>query len=295
MSLTAISIVLISAVMHATWNLLVRSGRSELRFIRRMLSSAALIGLAPAIVCEFWLGGLGWSIWLLAGASGVCCGVYFLGLGNGYEQSDFTIVYPVARALPVLMLAAADTLIGRPPSAAGWAGMVLVVIGCLFAPLTSLADLRLRTYRDGAIVWMALAACGTVGYSLLDKTAAERLQAAGLTGPGASIRYTYYFFAVAAVVYAAFLRLNRKSVTDTQPIGLVRPTLAGLINLAAYSLIVWAMQLTNQVSYIVACRQFSIVVGVMLAFVIFKERGRGIRSAAAVLITAGLVLISLGG
>ena len=48
-------------------------------------------------------------------------------------------------------------------------------------------------------------------------------------------------------------------------------------------------------SYIVAFRQFSIVIGAVLAFRIYKEKGLAVRISGALLITAGLVLIAVFG
>lgn len=70
---------------------------------------------------------------------------------------------------------------------------------------------------------------------------------------------------------------------------------AAVLSFGAYWLILWAYQLSPQASYIVAFRQFSIVIGSLMAFLIYKEKGVGIRLTGAVLITTGLVLIGVWG
>jgi uncharacterized membrane protein len=57
-------------------------------------------------------------------------------------------------------------------------------------------------------------------------------------------------------------------------------------------LILWAYQLSPYASYIVAFRQFSIVIGAIMAFIIYKEQGVAVRLTGALFITAGLVLIA---
>jgi len=59
--------------------------------------------------------------------------------------------------------------------------------------------------------------------------------------------------------------------------------------------VLWAYQLCQHASYILAFRQTSIVIGVILAFVIYKEQGRAIRLAGTFVLASGLVLISLWG
>ncbi|GAH62752.1 unnamed protein product, partial [marine sediment metagenome] len=77
--------------------------------------------------------------------------------------------------------------------------------------------------------------------------------------------------------------------------GLRLPLLAAVLNYGAYSLVLWAYQMTARAGYIVALRQFSIVIGVVLAFAIYKERGRGVRLTGSLVTTAGLVVIALWG
>ncbi len=73
------------------------------------------------------------------------------------------------------------------------------------------------------------------------------------------------------------------------------PIIASVFNFGAYWLVLWVYQLASRASYIVAFRQFSIVVGVVLAFFIYKEKGVKVRLTAVLIITTGLVIIGLWG
>jgi drug/metabolite transporter (DMT)-like permease len=107
-----------------------------------MLAWSAAVGLVPFIVSEALTRSLPPLAWLCVVGSGACCGGYYLFLTLGYESGEFTVVYPVARALPVLLVGVADVLRGRWPSAFGWLGMVLVAAGCVLVPLTRCARSR---------------------------------------------------------------------------------------------------------------------------------------------------------
>ena len=63
----------------------------------------------------------------------------------------------------------------------------------------------------------------------------------------------------------------------------------------AYWLILWTYQLTQRASYVVAFRQFSIVIGVVVAFLVYHEKGVAVRLTGTLLLTIGLVLIALWG
>lgn len=287
----AIDLVIGSTFMHAGWNLLARGQRSETAFFRRMLEIIVLVGFVPAAWSEAAVQSLTPRAWLYVCGSGFFCGLYLFCLALAYEASDFTTVYPVARALPVFLVAVGDVLLGRHPNAFGWTGMLLVICGCFLAPLYSLRGFRLRLYFNRASLWMLLTALGTVGYTLLDKFAAEVI----LAGPATAARYGYVYFLITYCSYLLFLRVFYKNEPASKATGWKLAALAAGLNFGAYWLVLWAYQLSRQVSYIVAFRQFSIVIGVTLGFAIYKEQGVRVRLCGTSMITAGLVLIALWG
>jgi len=287
----ALILIVASTFMHAGWNLLIRHGRREATFVSRVLLLVAAAGLIPAAVSELAARSLPPTAWACVAGAGTCCGIYYYCLVRAYGRSDFTVVYPVARALPVLLVAFADMLRGRCPTPAGWVGMSLVIGGCLLAPLHSLRGFALRRYLNRASLWILLTALGTVGYTLLDKFAAEVVH----RGPATAARYGYVFFLVSWVVYEALRRLRPIQQAAGRPPGWGLPILAAGLNFGAYWLVPWAYQLARHASYILAFRQFSIGIGVVLAFAIYKERGLGVRLTGTFVLLAGLVLIALWG
>jgi len=217
--------------------------------------------------------------------------VYLFFLARAYASSDFTIVYPVARALPVIFVALADSLRGRHLTPAGWAGVLLVATGVVFVPLRSFQDISLKSYLNRTSLWMVLAAMGTVGYTLLDKYAAETVQ----QGPATAARYGYFYFAVSILPYLFLMRSFKGKDEKKEPTTWKLVIPAAILSFAAYWLILWAYQLIPYAGYIVAFRQVSIIIGAALAFWIFKERGLGVRLTGAIFISTGLILIAVWG
>jgi drug/metabolite transporter (DMT)-like permease len=286
----AVILILLSAFMHAGWNLLARRQRSEAKFFWRMIAPVVVIGLVPAAISELLTHSLTPTAWACVAGSGICCGVYYYCLARGYGSSDFTVVYPVARSLPVLLVAFGDVLRGRYPSTMGWMGMLLVTAGCLLVPLRSLRDLRARHYLNKATLWIVLTALTIVGYTLLDKMASETVQ----QGPATAARYCYVFFAFSWLVYTVLLRvLGTHEHELSEPVGWRDPMIASVLNYFGYWLVLWAYQLAQQASYILAFRQSSIVIGVVFAFLLYKEQGKVVRLIGTSLITGGLVMIAL--
>ena len=186
-------LVLCSAPIHAGWNLLARRQRAEGAFISAILGWTAIAGLAPAVIGEILSPSMPNKAWVCVLISGCCAGTYFFFLARSYASSDFTVVYPIARSLPVILVGLGDIIRGHNPSAAGWSGMVLVVIGCLLTPLRGFREVSWRRYINWSNLWMVLTSLALVGLCLSDKIAAEVLS----RGPVSAAKYGYFFFLIA--------------------------------------------------------------------------------------------------
>ncbi len=265
-----------------------RYARSEGVFYKRMLTITLLVGLLPAVLTELETGSMTPLAWVCVIGAGFCAAFYLFGLARAFYSSDFTIVYPVARSLPVIFVAGIDVARGRLLTVFGWAGILLVAVGCLLVPLRNIDDIHWRNYFNRTSLWMFIAALGTVGYTYLDKVAAEVIQ----QGADTAARYGYFYFAVSFFPYVFLLRTFGVSEKDSHTTGWLLPAIGALFGFGAYWLILWAYQLSPYASYIVAFRQFSIVIGAVLAFLIYKEKGVAVRLTGALLITGGLILIA---
>ena len=109
---------------------------------------------------------------------GVLFAVYYFGMTHSYRGGDFTVAYPLARALPVLMVAGAEVALGDAPTPLGWVGILLIAAGSVVVPLQSLQELNITRYWNMTTVWILMAAVGIAGYTVVDRAglraAAER-------------------------------------------------------------------------------------------------------------------------
>ncbi len=291
MPIFAVGLVLASTVLHASWNLLLGARRDSFILLRITLIVVA-IGIVPAVAVELTGTPFSLTVWLYALAAGIAMAVYDLGLTKGYQLGNFTVVYPVARALPILIVAVADVVIGQAPTLIAWAGMVLVLVGCVVMPLESLRAFKLSAYLNRTMIWIIVTALGTVGYTLIDHTAADFFEA----GPMTAARYGIYEFAFSALFFTIILRVIQPPVnTDTGWRHWWQAVLGALAMFGAYWLVLWSYQISPQASYVVALRQFSIVLGVIVGSFLFNEPARGLRISASIAIAGGIGLITLGG
>ena len=94
----ALVLILVAALLHASWNFLVKRGTNQEVFV--WLSQVALsIFMVPVALILLWLypvGIIGW--WFVLGTV-ILHVLYFLFLGRGYARADLSVFYPIARGM----------------------------------------------------------------------------------------------------------------------------------------------------------------------------------------------------
>ncbi|CDS99148.1 multidrug transporter [Vibrio coralliirubri] len=297
MEFSAIVIVIISALLHAGWNVLGKSnqGSGSSFFLASGFAAAAI--LTPYLiwyVCSVGFANITIPFWQLLLLSGICQIIYLIGLGIAYKQADIGVIYPMARALPVLMVGLGTVLIGYELSINQWLGFALITLGCLFVPLKQFSELRLKAYLNLGVLWALIAAIGTTGYSIIDKEALLLLEP--LSTPSITNKHTAIFY-LGIQFWAIVLPLSLWLLVSNQRIEFhnawllrKRATLAGIMMASTYGLVLFAMTMTENVSLVVALRQVSIIFGVVMGIYFLKEKWHATRGLGVSLIIAGLVI-----
>lgn len=282
-------LVLVSAGMHAGWNLLVRDRRDINMFMS--ITIVATVLLLPIMLAAegFMLPVLTvvpWNIFF----GGIFLAIYYFGMTRSYRGGDFTVAYPLARALPVLIVACAEVALGDAPTPLGWLGILLIAAGSVVVPLQSLRELRIDRYWNMTTVWILLAASGIAGYTVVDSAGLKQLP----HGLDYAMRYAILEAVVGGVIYFAILLLVRERVVLPAALPDWKlPLVATFFIFTSYSLILWAFQTDDRASYVIGLRQLSIVIGVVAGAYLFHERGARLRIPAAMVITLGVVLLAL--
>ena len=128
MSLTALSLLLIAAAMHAGWNLLLKRAREKQVFIWW----AHVVGTLCYIPLLLWSRPIPASAWIFVIFTALAQVGYMLALAHAYEIGDFSLVYPLARgAAPALLTVWATVFLGEHPHPGGLAGLALLIGGLI--------------------------------------------------------------------------------------------------------------------------------------------------------------------
>lgn len=289
MSLFSLTLVFISAATHASWNLLVRDQRAINMFMSITLV-ATIVLLPLTLAAEFFAPPVLSVVPLYIFFGGALLAIYYFGMTHSYRGGDFTVAYPLARALPVLMVACAEVALGDAPTLLGWIGIVLIASGSMVVPLQSLRELKFSRYWNKTTVWILMAAMGIAGYTVVDRAGLQQLPN-GLTY---AMRYAIIEAVVGGAIYFLMLRVAREKIILPKTFADWKlPALATLFVFGSYSLILWAFQSDDRASSVIGLRQISIVMGVVAGAYLFHEHGARLRIPAALVITLGVILLSL--
>ena len=291
--MTALSLVLVllSAVAHASWNLMLkRAGDTEV-FAWVMLVVGSIL-LAPVGLALLWYNSMDFpGLWFLL-ASVVLHVFYFILLARGYATGDLSLVYPVARGMgPMLVPVLAVILLGEIVETMAIVGIAAIVGGIYTISWWGNFHQVLRSpllfLRSAGMRYAVLTGLTIAVYSIVDKEGVGHIQ---------PLLYIYFMFIGTVALLAPYILANKgmETVKAEWRANAVPITVSGLLAFAAYGLVLTAFSL-SRVSYVAPAREVGIVIGVLMGIFLLKEPfGRG-RLLGSGLIVGGLVLIAFSG
>lgn len=295
MNKSAFFLILLSVFLHAGWNFLSKANRPSKAFFMLANLTIALLSLPFVFLVPVQWSELPRQFWILLAGSVFFEVLYAMGLAGAYKKQDISEAYPLARALPVLMVAVVTLIfgLGKVPAVLAWIGFAVVAAGCVILPQNSLGNIKWREFIRSVSSPILLAALGTTGYTVLDKIASAELKL-HTSGGEISALGVYLFLMEAGVALSLFVLLM---FSGREKVELFRknwcspaPYLCGLFSGAAYFLVLIAMGLVDNVSFLQVFRQMSLPVGVMLGVVFLHEKLTLPKIIGTLLIVAGLGL-----
>jgi len=271
--------VLFAALLHASWNAIVKSGSETFLDTLLVGSGAALVAVAtlpflplPAI-----------ESWPYLAASVILELAYYALVAAAYRSGDLSYVYPIMRgSAPLLTALVAGFFVAERLTSGGWVGVVLISAGIL---LLAASQWRLGLMHAASTLFALANAVVISTYTLIDGLGA-RLS-------GDSFSYVGWLTALTGVLLAGFLFLRQPQAVTRRLQARWRICLAGgLCTWASYAIALWAMT-RAPVALVAALRETSVIFGTVLAAVVLKEKFGSARYVAAFLVCAGAVLLKV--
>ncbi|MGA0714838.1 MAG: hypothetical protein ACO3OO_06155 [Gemmobacter sp.] len=277
MSGVALGLVLFAALLHASWNAMVRGGRDRALTLAGVASAHAIVGavfvaIAPLPAPES-------HPWLIT--SVLAHYVYYWLLFRAYREGDLSQVYPVSRGMsPALVTLGAMVLIGETLSPAGLAGVVLVSSGVGILALSG-------RVRGRAPLWFAVALGVVIAlYSVSDGI--------GIRASGSLMGYMGWLFLSEALVTATVLLQRVKRREAVAPSALALGMIGGAFSVSAYGIVLYVKTIAP-IGAVSAVRESSVIFAALIGVTIFGERPVGLRLIAAGIVAAGVIALAAGG
>jgi drug/metabolite transporter (DMT)-like permease len=218
----------------------------------------------------------------LAIASAVIHIGYDLALMNSYRLGSYNQVYPIARGTsPLVVAAGAYLFVGERLGAVPLTGVAVLAFGLMGLALSAgrLARPDLPAVGVAVLTGLTIAA-----YTIVD----------GLGVRAAHDPYAYagLMFGLQGPVFplVAVIRRPARRWPDRSTVG--RGLLAGTLLVAAYGTVLWA-QSRAPLAEVAAIRETSVIFAALIGMMFLKEHFGIRRVAAAAVIAAGIVLITV--
>lgn len=288
MNATALALVLTGATCHAVWNVVAKKTGGGLVFVWLF----GLVSIVVATPVFFWAWIVyphtfdGW-MWFAALISGLVHVIYSLVLQKAYRESDFAVVYPVARGSgPMFSVVAAILLLGEKPSILGYCAIAAILTGLVVA--TGAVDF---CRREGAyegshkahvgVLW-GLATGGLIAtYTIIDGWAIRSL---GM----APIMFYSVGLVFRSVLLTPFAFRRRETLISQWKEHRRAIIIVGLLSPTAYLLVLQAVQLAP-LSYVAPVREISMMIATFIGANVLKEVVKPSQIAGASIMSFGVI------
>ena len=284
MPVIAVVLLLISAILHTSWNLLIKQSKDKYIVTWWMVTFGGMF----AILALLFIGLPPRTMWIFALVSVCVEATYFITLSYAYHDNDFSLVYPVARGTAPAFLAVWSFLfLHETLTTGGLVGLGMIIGGLIIIGVNTLMQSHVtHVHFKGVAVALCIALLISI-YSIIDGSAVKN---------GYALPYVMSMFALVPLPITPFIfreyKWTRvKEALLNQPI---RVPLAGILGVLSYLMAVFSFSIAP-VSYAGAVREVSVVFGALTGWWFLKERLGGVRVVGAIVIFAGILVIAMFG
>ncbi|UCF71224.1 MAG: EamA family transporter [candidate division WOR-3 bacterium] len=269
-----------SAILHGVWNFLTKTVSGNLSVLYIGISGMCFV-LFPFVLIMRGSNILSTAACPFIIATGVIHAIYFFSLSQAYRYGSISVVYPVARGFGVIGTAlVAVAVLGEKVSLVGLCGIVSSGLG-IFVIGASIG----QSLESRKGLWFALLVGATmIGYSIVDKMAMASIN---------PVVYIFWLFLLSMFLLTPYILIKRRhelSVAwkEHKKSGII----IGMGATAGYLLILFVFRMA-QVSYVVAVRECSVVIGSVLGIIYLRESLSMRKVIGIAMVVLGLVFIRL--
>jgi drug/metabolite transporter (DMT)-like permease len=276
LSLTITFAVLLAALLHASWNAMIKGGGDVLLDTAAIVAGAGLVALPFLLVVPVPDA----ASWPYIGASVAIHIAYYYLMINAYRSGDLSLVYPLMRGVAPLITGLLGVITLRElPGPLNWIGMLLISAGVV--------ALALRTVHhtpSGRAVGFALMNAMVIAvYTIVDGTGAR------LAGDAWS--YIAWLFVLDALPFTAYmLARHRAEFIDALNRRRARGLVGGSLSAAAYAISVWAMT-KAPVALVASLRETSVLFATLIGARLLHEKLTPRRWGGVIAVVLGVIAL----
>jgi drug/metabolite transporter (DMT)-like permease len=282
-----VGLLLLAGLMHASWNALLKSDRSD------RLATFGVVMIAGTVMGLCFVPFLPWidpAAWKFLIGSIVIHILYYTFLLKAYSYGDLSHTYPIARGLgPLLVALVSGRLIGEHLRTQDIVGVVLLSCGLVALALPA----RTVKPQPGARHGLATLFAVLTGFTIAGYIIADGL---GVRSAGHTLEHRLSYIAWLAMLEGPWLlmlaiALRPQAVWSHLRRNWWRGAIGGVIANVGYGIAIYALAL-GPMAHVAALRETSVLFGALMGTLLLGEPFGGRRVAAAFVIVVGLVLMN---
>jgi drug/metabolite transporter (DMT)-like permease len=272
--------VLLAALLHASWNAMIKGGNDVLLDTATIVAGAGLVAL-PFLFVVPVPAQASWPY--IFGSVVVHLAYYFL-MVNAYRTGELSLVYPLMRGVAPLITALLGIAWLREfPGPISWLGMLMISIGVIALALRPTGNTPVLIGHGRAVRFALGNAAVIAVYTIIDGTGARLA--------GDAWAYIVWLFVLDAIPFSIYMLVTRKrefaaALIERRWHGLV----GGALSAGAYAISVWAMT-KAPVALVASLRETSVLFATLIGARLLKERLTLRRWAGVVAVVIGVVAL----
>jgi len=282
MNLSIFTLILFAALLHAGWNVIIKSLNNSLVGMGIMVFMQSLIFIPIIFFSAIndilpMPSGITWFFIL---GSVFLHNIYFITLGKSYNKGDLTFIYPVSRGCaPVFVTILSIIFLKENISNLGVAGILIVSFGLLFLSVEYYKKkINFNILKTSIFIALIISL-----YTFCD--------GAGVRSVNNSFTYIIWLFFLEGWVTFGYVYFSQKDeLFKIKQKEFILICIGSIMSFSAYSITIWAMKYV-QIGYVASIRESSIIMATLLGLLILKENVTWVKLASACIFFTGIYLI----
>jgi drug/metabolite transporter (DMT)-like permease len=283
LSLSVTFAVLGAALLHASWNAIIKAGRDPLLDTALVALAGTLVALPLTLLVE----PPARAAWPYIFATVVVHIGYYVAIAAAYRLGDLSHGYPIMRGVAPLLVALVGAFwFGERLSAGAWTGVLLISGGVLSLAFVGGSRARAAGKNATAATLWALGCSAIIAvYTLID--------GAGVRVSGGTERYVVWLFVFLGLPFGlAVLAMKRGALLRHARLHWWRGVAGAVLSGLSYGIALWAMT-RAPVAIVAALRETSVIFAALIGALLLKEGHFRERIWGAAAVLAGLIALKL--